>query len=184
MTTQLAARSVGQPDGNISTPMVKCRLCQCKLGNESTDDFEAALCGSCVRRPEARRLGAGGPAAAFSAARNFTEAEKSLIRKIHGYMLPVQLLALLNERLVSDLGPDAVRYSMDQLQSEIGHVLESAGGGTRDWPSLRLLLSQARRDRILNEMTAELINAFAVVYALTAKQEMSLLDILLGEEKP
>ncbi len=53
-------------------------------------------------------------------ARPFTVAEKGLIKKVHGFMPPQQLLEILNERLVCDIGQDAVLYSMEQLHAEIG----------------------------------------------------------------
>lgn len=166
----------------------KCRLCGCRLGGEEIDDVELALCGSCKARPEARRLGlqvvnqqAGKRQvpAALQSARSFTDAEKALIRKVHGFMPPSQLLGILNERLACDLGPDAMPYTIDQLHAEIGDAVVSAGAGSMDWPSLRKLLAQARRSGVLGRITAQLIDDFAVVYSLNAKQVMSLKDILL-----
>lgn len=71
-----------------------------------------------------------------ASARPFTVAEKGLIKKVHGFMPAQQLLDILNERLVCDLGPEATPYSMEQLYAEIG---DAAGGaapaGGHDWPS-------------------------------------------------
>ena len=112
----------------------KCRLCGCKLSDDEEDDFELEVCCSCKVRPEARRLGVGiAPAPAkklagvprATSARDFTVAEKSLIKKVHGYMPAQQLLNILNERLSSDLGPDAIQYSMEQLYAEIGDVVHT-----------------------------------------------------------
>ena len=175
---------LAQSNGTARGGIIKCRLCQCKLGSESSDDFGAGVCGSCGGRPEAWRLGGPPPTTdAFSSARDFTDAEKALIRKLHSFMPALQLLSLLNERLHSDLGPDAIAYSLDQLQTQIGNDLEIAGNGRRDWPSLRALLAQARRDGVLQKVSPELIHGFAVVYSLNAKQELSLIDILLEEDK-
>ena len=172
---------------------VSCRLCGCTLGLGQDDDEEFEVCGACKRRPEARRLGpklvvgvpgrqATGKAAP---ARAFTDAERSLIRKVHGYMQPVQLLGILNERLASDLGPDASPYSMEQLHGEIGEASQGSEG-PRDWATLRQILGRARRSGTLARISEQTIQDFAVVYSLNAKQVMSLKDIILtagGDEE-
>lgn len=114
-----------------------------------------------------------------TAARSFTAAEKGLIRKVHGFMPPQQLLDILNERLVCDLGSTAVPYTMEQLFTEIG----SSGAGTsatgHDWPSLRKLLAKAERDGVLATINEQVINDFAVVFSLNQKQVLVLKDIVL-----
>jgi hypothetical protein len=141
--------------GLPSSAFRKRKLCQCKLSSEIGDDLNALVCGSCKQRPEARRLGKG-VGNAFGSARAFTDAERALISKLHGYMPAAQLLGILNERLMSDVGPDAMLYSMEQLYAEIGEAA-AASGGTRDWPSLRKLLAQARRSGVL-EAVSEQVN--------------------------
>ena len=91
------------------------------------------------------------------------------------------LLDLLNERLTSDLGPDAARYTMDHLHQEIG---SGASGpvGTKDWGGLRRLMSQARRSGVLGRVSEQVIDDFAVVFQLNARQVMSLKDIVLAEQ--
>jgi hypothetical protein len=42
---------------------------------------------------------------------------------------------------------------MEQLYAEIGEVDATAGGG-HDWSSLRKLLAKARRDGVLDKVTA------------------------------
>jgi hypothetical protein len=110
-------------------------------------------------------------------AREFTTAEKSLIRKVHGWMPPEQLLALLNERLVSDVGPNTALYKMEQLYQTIGDGVIPAAGG--DWASLRKIISKAKRSGVLDLITEQNINDFAVVYSLNAKQVLVLKDIVL-----
>jgi hypothetical protein len=177
MEVEQARRSGGAPG-----VLEKCLLCQCRLCNDG-DDSNARLCSSCKGRPEARRLGSDRTRQAkqSNAARDFTDAEKALIRKIHGYMPPAQLLGILNERLASDLGPDAMPYSMDQLYAEIGDVIGAASAGPRDWPSLRKLLAQARCAGTLQATNEQVIQDFCIVYSLNSKQAMVLKDILLGE---
>lgn len=114
-----------------------------------------------------------------TSARQFTVAEKGLIKKVHGLMPTQQLLDILNERLVCDLGSDAVPYTMDQLFAEIG----GSGGGVpstgHDWPSLRKLLAKADRDGVLSAIDEQVINDFAVVFSLNQKQVLVLKDIVL-----
>lgn len=110
--------------------------------------------------------------------RPFTPAEKSLIRKVHGYMPAQQLLDILNERLLSDLGPEEQRHTMEQLYAEIGSV-ESAPADGHDWSSLRKLLRKAKRDGILAAITPQVIDDFSVVFSLSPGQALRLKDVLL-----
>ena len=59
-------------------------------------DRKIPACGSCKTQPEAK-----GSIEAACTARAFTDAERSLIKKIHGYMPHMQLLGILNDRLRS-----------------------------------------------------------------------------------
>lgn len=111
-------------------------------------------------------------------ARPFTVADKGLIQKMHGFMPAQQLLDILNERLVCDLGQDAALYTMDQLHAEIGANAAVPAGG-HDWPSLRKLLSKAERDGVLDAINEQTIDDFAVVFSLNSKQVMVLKDIVL-----
>lgn len=167
----------------------KCRLCGCRLDAEEDDDLTHEICSSCQSRPEARHLGISlspsplrvvSNAPRAKSAREFTAAEKGLIRKVHGYMPAQQLLSILNERLVCDLGPDAMPYTMEQLYAEIG---DAAGAvvpaGGHDWASLRKLLAKARRAGVLDAITEQVINDFAVVFSLNQKQVLTLKDIIL-----
>lgn len=169
----------------------KCRLCRCRLTEEEDDDFELGLCSSCKIRPEAKRLGVvidhpskqTSPLKKHTSARDFTVAEKALIKKVHGYMPAQQLLNILNERLVCDLGPDAIHYSMDQLYAEIGDTSLAVPSGGHDWVSLRKLLAKADRDGVLHQVTEQTINDFAIVYSLNHKQVMVLKDIVLQAQQ-
>jgi hypothetical protein len=153
------------------------------------DDEAMGVCADCKDRPEAKRLGrVTSPSSVRGqkrSAREFTEAERSLIRKVHGYMQPAQLLAILNERLVCDLGPDAMPYTMEQLHSDIGESSGSAKDGAKDWASLRKLMAKARRSGVLDKINEQVVHDFAVVFQLNAKQVMSIKDIVLrcGDEE-
>lgn len=164
----------------------KCRLCRCKLDAGEGDDFDLHVCRSCKGRPEARRLDIGVVGGRMrpgvKSAREFTVAEKDLIRKLHGFMLPQQLLNLLNERLRSDLGPDALLYSMDQLYAEIGDAPTPAAGGGHDWPGLRKLLAAAERAGTLAAVNEQVIDDFAIVFSLNQKQVLVLKDIILQSQ--
>jgi hypothetical protein len=113
-------------------------------------------------------------------ARDFTASDKALIRKVHGYMAPLQLLGILNERLQCDLGAGAALYTIDQLKGEIASVTTAVPASGNDWGALRKLLSKARRDGVLQLVNEQVINDFALVYSLDQKQVMSLKDIVLG----
>ncbi len=112
----------------------------------------------------------------------FTAADKALIRKVHGYMAPLQLLGILNERLICDQGGSAVLYTIDQLKAEIASVTTAVPSSGNDWGTLRKLLAKARREGVLDQINEQVINDFAVVYSLNQKQVMTLKDILLNGE--
>jgi len=159
---------------------IKCLLCGCNIGNDPDADRTLGACGSCKSRPEARRLKAG---SGTEAARSFTEAEKSLIRKTHGYIPAQQLLGILNERLKNDLGPNARPYTAEQLHSEITKVAGPIASNGNGWGALRKLLAHARTTGTLDLITDQIIADFAVVFLLTANQVIRLKDVLLSREE-
>lgn len=164
-------------DGIASAAVApRCRLCTCRLHEGSNDDLDRALCGDCINRPEARRLGHTAPRA--GGARSFTPTDKSLIKSVSGYMPARQLLKVLNERLAADLGPDAQPYTMEQLHAEIGSTAAPANAG--DWAGLRKLLATARREGVLDLVTAQVIDDFAVVFSLSSAQVLLLKDVVLA----
>jgi hypothetical protein len=155
----------------------RCGLCGCILDSDADADRSLPACGSCKLRPEARLLRNSQPA------RSFTDAERSLIRKIHGYLPPLQLLGILNDRLRSDLGLEAQPYTIEQLHTEIAAIPGAQAGGNNGWAGLRRLLAQARRDGVLDRINEQVINDFAVVFSLSPKQLMRLKDIVLQAEE-
>lgn len=87
-----------------------------------------------------------------------------------------QLLDLLNDRLVADLGEVATRFTVDQLQAEI--ATQVAAEPLTDWPGMRKKLNQARKDGLLDAITTQVINDFAVVYQLTPQQASRVKEII------
>ena len=114
--------------------------------------------------------------------RDFTAADKALIRRVHGYMPSLQLLGILNGRLSGDVGTGAVLYTMDQLKAEVASVTAPGAVDGNDWGALRKLLAKARREGLLDLINEQVINDFAVVYSLNQKQVMTLKDIFLNGE--
>lgn len=109
--------------------------------------------------------------------RPFTPGEKSLIRRVHSYMPVQQLLGVLNERLAGD-HPGATPFTVAQLYAEIGNANAMPTGG-HDWSSLRKLVAKARREGVLDAVTRQVIDDFAVVYSLSSGQVLRLHDVLL-----
>jgi hypothetical protein len=97
-------------------------------------------------------------------------------------MPAAQLLALLNERLQANLGDDAQLYTLDQLHAEI-QGLPAAGAPASDWSSLRQYLAKARRDGVLAQVNAQVIDDFAIVFALAPAQQLHLKDIVLSAKE-
>ncbi len=112
-------------------------------------------------------------------AADFTPAEKALIRRVHGYMAPLQLLGILNERLAADQGNRVAPYTIEQLRREIASVASAVPASTNDWGTLRKLVAKARRDGTLGLIDEQVIDDFAVVFSLNHKQVLILKDILL-----
>jgi len=156
-----------------------CLLCGCNLGGDPHADRALGACGTCKSRPEARQLNASAPLGA----RGFNEADKSLIRKTHGLIPLQQLLGILNDRLKSDLGPNARPFTAEELHAEIAKVARPALGGPSDWAALRKLLADAKKTGTLARITEEIITDFAVVFQLTPNQVIRLKDVLLSREE-
>jgi hypothetical protein len=175
----------------------RCRLCTVVLGAEPEDDIELLLCASCKDRPEARRLNLGLVASAPrrphvaaeqaktgpAPARDFTDAERSLIKRMGAVLPREQLLELLNERLTLDLGPDAPRYTIEMLERQVGAGAGAAASQAQTWSTLRKLIAQARQSGALRRVNEQLIHDFAVVYSISPKQLITLREILLGDDE-
>ncbi|MEY2161396.1 hypothetical protein [Rhodanobacter sp. FW106-PBR-LB-2-11] len=124
-----------------------------------------------------------GPFAPPAEPRPFTMADKALVRRM-GNMLPAPLLLeLLNDRLVADLGPDAPRYTEAMLSDAVREISggQAAAGGS-DWASLRRVLAKARRDGLLQRLTTEIVEDFAVVFSLSPAQALRLRETILSAQ--
>lgn len=166
----------------------RCQLCSVILGLD--DDTGRGLCVDCQQRPEARRLGPDGrpntpraatptpaaPTKPIDQARAFTPAEKSLIKHMHHVLSPVDLLKILNDRLQADLGAGVVLYTLEQLHTETSTLQQSERA--TDWASLRQVLAVARRCGVLEQITPQVIDDFAVVFQLSSAQVMNLRDVI------
>ena len=108
----------------------------------------------------------------------FTEAERSLVRRVHGYMPHGQLLAVLNERLLADRGRGAVPHDAAQLHAELAS-LPAAPGSPQGWAALRRLLAKAKADGTLARVDAQVVADFGVAFSLSAKQMTRLREIVL-----
>lgn len=162
----------------------RCRLCKSRLLKDAKgDDLVRGVCGVCKDRPEAAKLkiakvainGNGAAAAAAPGPRAFIESERALIRAMHGYLPAAELLRILNERMVADVGAGAVPYALEHLHREVSTL-----GVARqdDWTALRQLLAQARAIGLLEEITAGVLEDFAIVFQLTPGQVTHLRDVI------
>ena len=129
--------------------------------------------------PGKRSLNPGTPIRPVGKPRDFTAADKALIRRVHAYMNPLQLLGILNTRLTCDLGVSVDLYTIDQLRTEIASVSSAVPAGGNDWGSLRKLLAKARRDGVLEGIAEQTLNDFAVVYSISQKQLLVIKDTVL-----
>lgn len=112
--------------------------------------------------------------------RPFTDADLILIRRVSAYLPAIQLLELLNARLLADIGAAAAPYSMEQLQRTITTLARPPR--EPGWGGLRKLIEEARATGVLGQITAQRIDDFAVVWSLNAKQVVTLKDILLASD--
>lgn len=97
-------------------------------------------------------------------------------------MPAVQLLDILNGRLVADVGASAVPFTLTQLQDEVDkHVQASASEG--DWSSLRRVLAGARSSGLLKAITLQMVDDFAVLWQLSPAQHMKLRDVIRNAQE-
>lgn len=141
----------------------RCRNCKTQLNADRPgDNFTTGICAKCKK----------------AAPRDFTAADKSLVAKVHGYMSAQQLLELLNERLAADLGAGTPRYTMEQLHAELRDA--AAPAESNDWAGLRRMIAHARKAGVLQQISPQMIEDFAVVFSLTPAQVMRSKDVILS----
>lgn len=162
-----------------ATQHLRCQLCFTALSSKDGDDLGAGACARCVAtRPakvEELRRRAGATA---GAAQEFNEAEKALITRLGGLSPLPKLLQLINDRRQADR-PGCAPVTLQQLQDEHERIT----GRPKDsgWVVMRRLLQDARKTGVLQKVTAEVIDDFAIVYQLTRGQVLHLKDVLLGD---
>jgi len=170
-----------------SRATVRCRYCEARLDASRGDFINRRVCVECRKHPESRDRHEEADGSTRSpvslvpptgAPRAFTLAEKSLIRKVHGFLPAQQLLDVLNERLLADLGPHAHKYTMEHLQAELSDTADNSSVQTSDWAGLRKALAHARRSGLLQQITPQIVDDFAVVYQLSAPQVLRLKEVL------
>lgn len=121
-----------------------------------------------------------GVAAEPAPPREFTPADLSMIRKLGRIVPEAQLLDILNQRLLADVGRRVMPYTAEQLSKALADQQAQADkDGARDWTALRRLLADARRSGVLAAINEQVLEDFAVVFQLTAKQLVDLKDIVL-----
>lgn len=158
------------------TPMAKCRLCSNLLRTREGDDFELQACARCkTSRPNQlrRQLDRDGVPVVLS------DAERAVVGRLHGLMPADQLLEVLNGRREAD-HPALPLLSVRDLAAEV----ECLQGRAQDngWVSLRRVIAEARRQGVLDRVTTEVIDDFAVAFQLTRGQVLHLKDVLLSSE--
>lgn len=154
----------------LAERQLACRVCTVGFAPESLEDAQLLLCSGC--RDRAKAAARGGEQ---SVPRAFSAGELSLIRKLHGRMPAQQILDILNERLVADMRDDEPPYSLADLRGAVSTAASEPSG----WASLRKRLAEARSTGVLDQVNEQLINDFAVVFSLSAKQVLQLKDVLL-----
>jgi len=164
---------------------LRCRLCASALSSKDGDDLEIGGCARCkVKKPakfaelQKRAAPTGGRSSAATAEHQFNDAEKALITRLGGLTPLPKLLQLINDRRQSDK-PGSPLFTIQQLQDE--HDRITSRPTDSGWVVMRRLLRDARETGVLQKVTAEVIDDFAIVYQLTRGQVLHLKDVLLGD---
>lgn len=154
-----------------------------RVFHPSDPDFPSSEVLRAHLHQQGRIAGAKAPPSAVqpNIAREFSQAERALIRSVHGFMAAEKLLDLLNDRLAADRGGNAPRFSMAQLHAEIATITGAKpSDGALDWAGLRKALASARSSGVLHQIDEQRIADFSIVFGLNAKQQLTLKEIVLG----
>lgn len=175
----------------------KCR--DCGVSNVGTDpswDFENGICSDCTqRRVDRRRLarrtateGAGDVSARLGALQRpptpqfpaLTAAERSLISRLKTSLSVGRLLGVLNDRRAADGNDDYPLLTHAQLGAILASTNEAVPGARTggDWAALRKLLRSADRSGLLQRISPQLIEDFAIIYSLSPAQIIRLREII------
>lgn len=173
MRTSAAERI--QP-ASVVTTITRCRLCNHLLQGREGDDLELLACARCKRsKPNQLRRQLDRDAVPVA----LNNAERAMIASLNGLMPADQLLEVLNGRREAD-HPDLPLLALADIAREVDRV--QAVPGDNDWVSLRRIIAHARREGVLDRITTEVIDDFAVVFQLTRGQVLHLKDVLLTNE--
>lgn len=178
---------------DASAPKVytRCRFCTCALGLD--DDSRTGVCLDCATRPDVKRAIAKGASSQASSAapapatpppaqkRPFSVAEKSLIKNMHHILPPADLLRILNDRLVADVGAGVPLWTLEQLHAETSTLQQAERAA--DWTGLREILRVARSCGVLEQITPQVIDDFAVCFQLSSAQVINVRDVIRGAKE-
>jgi hypothetical protein len=153
--------------GGALSSIVRCQRCGLRLSEENDDDLEQALC-EAHKKPRS-----------MPSPREFNDAELAMINRLHRFMPTTQLLHTLNERLAADAPGQGSRFTMNQLEQAIAKPKAKPHAMSGSWADTRKQLSAASRAGTLALVDEQLIDDFAIVYSLNARQVMMLKDIVL-----
>lgn len=161
------------------TSLPQCRLCRRGLRTREGDDLDLRACARCKASRPNQLNQALRSAGVLPEDQQFSDAERALVERLHGVVPVQQLLDLLNTRRRAD-GLGQAEISADALAEEASrHCTPSHGTG---WVSLRRVLAEARASGVLDRVTAQVVDDFAVVFQLSRGQVLQLKDVLFNVE--
>ena len=108
-----------------------------------------------------------------------SDAERALVERLHDVVPAQQLLDLLNSRRRAD-GLGQAEITADGLAEEVARRCAPSHG--TGWVSLRRVLAEARASGVLDRITAQVVDDFAVVFQLSRGQVLQLKDVLFNVE--
>jgi hypothetical protein len=109
---------------------------------------------------------------------SLTEIEMGLVHKMYKVLPHRELLNVLNERRSGN--PKLAVLTLEDLAASISSMGIAPPRGDSSWLGTRKLLAAARRSGTLSLITEQLIDDFAIVYSLNARQVMTLKDVALA----
>jgi hypothetical protein len=156
---------------------LRCQLCTVLLNEKNGDNKQTGRCRDHLHTSAPTKKPAA-PASTTGAAAPppFSAAEVSLIATIGVHLPATELLKLLNDRRVADRGPGVALVTLEHLQRQVQTLRStSADGG---WSAQRRFLAKARASGVLQLLTPQVIDDFAIVFRLSAAQVTHLRDVV------
>lgn len=183
-TRALRKESTAAAEGQTGNLDRKCSMCGCRLNPALGDNTTLSRCRACAQRSHhvvSKRPKEPDPSVRAAAGRTeFGAADKALIRSVHGYMSPERLLEVLNARRLAN-EEAATPFTAAQLQEEIRTLVYAGQSGPGNWAGMRKALASARTSGLLDTITPQVIEDFAVVFSLSPVQAAKLIDIVRAE---